>query len=53
MGKSEGNATIWLDPSKTSPYEMYQYFFNIADEEIENCFLKITFLPIEEINEIM
>ncbi len=52
LGKSEGNA-IWLDPSKTSPFDMYRYFLNIADDDIENCLLKITFMPIEEIKEVL
>jgi tyrosyl-tRNA synthetase len=46
LGKSEGNA-IWLDPKKTSPFDMYQYFLNITDADIENCLLKITFMPEE------
>ena len=48
LGKSEGNA-IWLDPVKTTPFDMYQYFLNIADADIESCLLKITFLSNEEI----
>ncbi len=48
FGKSEGNA-VWLDPKKTSPFEFYQFWLNVADENIEH-FLKIfTFLPLEEI----
>ena len=53
MGKSEGNATVWLDPKKTSPFEMYQYFFNIADADVESCLFKITFLSPEEISDVM
>lgn len=48
LGKSEGNA-IWLDPTKTTPFDMYQYFLNITDADIENCLLKITFMPEEQI----
>ncbi|MCU9534017.1 tyrosine--tRNA ligase [Streptococcus sp. CSL10205-OR2] len=51
FGKSEGNA-IWLDATKTSPYEMYQYFVNTMDDDAVR-FLKIfTFLSLEEIEEI-
>lgn len=52
LGKSEGNA-IWLDQTKTTPYDMYQYFLNIADADIESCLLKITFLSTEEIQEVL
>jgi tyrosyl-tRNA synthetase len=48
LGKSEGNA-IWLDPKKTTPFDMYQYFLNIPDADIETCLLKITFLTPDEI----
>lgn len=51
FGKSEGNA-VWLDADKTSPYEMYQFWLNVMDEDAI-CFLKIfTFLSLEEIAEI-
>ncbi len=52
LGKSEGNA-IWLDPTKTSPFDMYQYFLNITDADIENCLLKITFMPEDAIQEVL
>lgn len=51
FGKSEGNA-VWLDASKTSPYEMYQFWLNVMDEDAVR-FLKIfTFLSLEEIEDI-
>ena len=51
FGKSEGNA-IWLDATKTSPYEFYQFWLNVSDESVID-FLKVfTFKPISEINEI-
>ena len=49
MGKTESGA-LWLDREKTSPYEFYQYWRNVADEDVENCLKLLTFLPIEEIN---
>ena len=52
LGKSEGNA-IWLDPIKTSPFDMYQNFLNITDADIESCLLKITFMPEEQIQEVL
>ena len=52
LGKSAGNA-IWLDPSKTTPYDLYQYFVNLPDEDIEDCLLKITFLDFEEIQAVL
>lgn len=48
FGKSEGNA-IWLDAEKTSPYEMYQFFLNIMDEDAIRFLKLFTFLPLEEI----
>ena len=48
MGKTEGGA-IWLDPEKTSPYEFFQYWRNVADDDVINCLKLITFVPIEEI----
>ena len=51
LGKTEGNA-LYLDPEMTSPYTMYQYWFNTADEDVGR-FLKVfTFLPLEEIAEL-
>ena len=52
MGKTEKGA-IWLDESKTSPYEFYQYWRNIADADTEKCLKLLTFLPLEEIAELV
>ncbi len=49
MGKTAGNA-VWLDPNKTSPFEFYQYWRNVADADVLKCIRMLTFLPIEEIN---
>ncbi|MBQ7101814.1 MAG: tyrosine--tRNA ligase, partial [Clostridia bacterium] len=46
-----GNA-VWLDANKTSPYEFYQYWRNVADSDVLKCIRMLTFLPIEEINEM-
>ncbi|MDE7453443.1 MAG: tyrosine--tRNA ligase [Clostridia bacterium] len=51
MGKTEKGA-IWLDESKTSPYEFYQYWRNVADSDVEKCLKLLTFLPLEEIKEL-
>lgn len=51
MGKTAGNA-VWLDPNKTSPYEFYQYWRNVADEDVLKCIRMLTFLPIEEIQKM-
>ena len=48
MGKTEKGA-VWLDPEKTSPYEFYQYWRNVADADVMKCLRMLTFLPIEEI----
>ncbi|MBQ3136079.1 MAG: tyrosine--tRNA ligase [Clostridia bacterium] len=48
MGKTAGNA-VWLDPNKTSPFEFYQYWRNVADSDVLKCIRMLTFLPIEEI----
>ncbi len=48
MGKTEKGA-LWLDAEKTSPYEFYQYWRNVADDDVINCLKLITFVPIEEI----
>lgn len=48
MGKTEKGA-LWLDPEKTSPYEFFQYWRNVADEDVINCLKLLTFLPVEEI----
>ncbi len=51
MGKTEKGA-LWLAPSKTSPYEFYQYWRNIEDASVENVLKLLTFLPIKKINEL-
>lgn len=51
MGKTEKGA-LWLDPQKTSPYEFYQYWRNIADEDVKTVLSLITFLPMDEVNRL-
>lgn len=51
MGKTESGA-IWLDAEKTSPYDFYQYWRNIADPDVENCLALLTFLPMEEVKRL-
>ena len=51
MGKTEKGA-LWLDPEKTSPYEFYQYWRNINDNDVIKCLKMLTFLPLEEIDEL-
>ncbi len=51
MGKTAGNA-VWLDANKTTPYEFFQYWRNVADSDVLKCIRMLTFLPIEEINEM-
>lgn len=51
MGKTE-NGAVWLDPEKTSPYEFYQYWRNIADADVIRCLKILTFLPLDEIDEL-
>jgi len=51
MGKTQSGA-IWLDPKKTSPYEFYQYWRNVDDADVIKCLKLLTFLPMEEINEL-
>ena len=48
MGKTESGA-VWLDPEKTSPYEFFQYWRNVADADVIKCLKMLTFLPLEEI----
>jgi len=48
MGKTEAGA-VWIDPEKTSPYELFQYFRNVDDADVENCMKLLTFLPVDEI----
>lgn len=50
MGKTEKGA-VWLDAEKTSPYDFFQYWRNIADADVIKCMKMLTFLPLEEINE--
>lgn len=50
MGKTEKGA-VWLDPEKTSPYEFYQYWRNVADSDVIKCMKLLTFLPLEKIAE--
>ena len=51
MGKTAGNA-VWLDPNKTSPYEFYQYWRNVDDADVLKCIRMLTFLPLEQIDEM-
>ena len=52
LGKSANNA-LWLSPARTSPYEFYQYFLNTADDDVEKLLRFFTFLPLEEIQQII
>ncbi len=49
MGKTEKGA-VWLDPEKTSPFEFYQYWRNIADADVLKCIRMLTFLPLEQVD---
>ena len=51
MGKTAGNA-VWLDPNKTSPYDFYQYWRNVGDADVMKCIRLLTFLPLEQIDEM-
>ena len=51
MGKTVSGA-VWLDPDKTSPYEFYQYWRNVADADVLKCIRMLTFLPMEQIEEM-
>ncbi len=51
MGKTE-NGAVWLDPEKTSPFEFYQYWRNVADADVLKCIRMLTFLPLEEIDKM-
>ncbi len=51
MGKTQSGA-VWLDPEKTSPYDFYQYWRNVADEDVLKCIRMLTFLPLEEIDKM-
>ncbi|MBO5788672.1 MAG: tyrosine--tRNA ligase [Clostridia bacterium] len=51
MGKTAGNA-VWLDPNKTSPFDFYQYWRNVSDADVMKCIRMLTFLPMEQIEEM-
>ncbi len=51
MGKTQSGA-VWLDPCKTSPFEFYQYWRNVADADVLKCIRMLTFLPLEEIDKM-
>ena len=51
MGKTAGNA-VWLDPNKTSPFDFYQYWRNVDDADVMKCIRMLTFLPLEQIEEM-
>ena len=51
MGKTQSGA-VWLDPNKTSPYEFYQYWRNVGDQDVLKCLRMLTFLPLEQIDEM-
>ena len=51
MGKTAGNA-VWLDPNKTSPFDFFQYWRNVGDADVLKCIRMLTFLPLEQIDEM-
>lgn len=51
MGKT-GKGAVWLDPNKTSPFEFFQYWRNVGDADVLKCIRMLTFLPLEQINEM-
>ena len=51
MGKT-ANGAVWLDPNKTSPFDFYQYWRNVSDQDVLKCLRMLTFLPIEQIDEM-
>ena len=51
MGKTQSGA-VWLDPNKTSPFDFYQYWRNVGDADVLKCLRMLTFLPIEQIDEM-
>ncbi len=51
MGKTVKGA-LWLDPKKTTPYEFYQYWRNVGDDEVQNCLAMLTFLPMDEVRRL-
>lgn len=51
MGKTAKGA-LWLDPEKTTPHEFYQYWRNVADEDVEKCLALLTFIPMDEVRRL-
>ena len=51
MGKTAKGA-VWLDPDKTSPYDFYQYWRNVTDADVDKCLRMLTFIPLEQIEEM-
>ena len=51
MGKTQSGA-VWLDPNKTSPFDFYQYWRNVSDSDVLKCLRMLTFLPLEQIDEM-
>ena len=51
MGKTEAGA-LWLDPAKTTPYDFYQYWRNVDDQDVQNCLALLTFLPMDEVRRL-
>ncbi|MBQ6878474.1 MAG: tyrosine--tRNA ligase, partial [Oscillospiraceae bacterium] len=51
MGKTEGGA-VWLNPTKTTPYDFFQYWRNVGDDDVIKCLKFLTFIPVEEIEEM-
>jgi tyrosyl-tRNA synthetase len=51
MGKT-ANGAVWLDPKKTPPYEFYQYWRNVGDKDVLKCIRMLTFLPLDEVDEM-
>ncbi len=51
MGKTQSGA-VWLDPNKTSPFDFYQYWRNVSDNDVLKCIRMLTFLPLEQIDEM-
>ena len=53
FGKSTGGGSLWLDPSLTTPFQLYQYLLNVSDEEVGDLLCRLTFVPLEEIEEVL
>lgn len=53
IGKTSGGKNVWLDPTKTSPYEFYQYFLNVSDADVERFIKVFTLIPLDEINKMI